>query len=77
MVDPALREFNLRLNHHIRLSLDTMREHLTGSSSRRCVEQRHMPPFADLPAHANPALARPKQPGATSRSPPTVDIGEP
>jgi hypothetical protein len=29
MIDPALREFNLRLNHHIRLSLDTMRERLT------------------------------------------------
>jgi hypothetical protein len=63
MVDPALREFNPRLNHHIRLSLDTMREQQTGGSSRRCVKRRHwgrhMSCFADLPTHANPALARP------------------
>ncbi|WP_287196097.1 hypothetical protein [Mesorhizobium sp.] len=77
MVDPALREFNSRLNHHIRLSLDTMREQQAGGCSRRCVKPRQMSCFADLPAHANPALARPKKPVATDRSPSTLAIGEP
>ena len=65
MIAPALREFKLRLNHHIRFTSDTNREPSAGLlvPAVRC-QGRPTPPFAEKSAHATPALARPKQPVA-------------
>ncbi|WP_181176527.1 hypothetical protein [Mesorhizobium sp. B2-3-5] len=71
MIDPRLREFKPRLNHHIRWRSDMKRDLPAWRRSRGVVSQADTTAlFADSPAHATPALARPE-----SRQ--SVAIGEP